>query len=117
MAFEFLDRDGYLELRLFGVLDGSSVRDEFPLAPVATTDRLLVDTAGVTDVTADVMWLATLVRQGLAQGPLRAAVVAGDDVIFGTLRQVNAYGGEPPPGTTVEFFRDRGEAVRWLLPG
>lgn len=118
MAFEFLDRDGYLELRMFGVVDGSTVHGEAPLAPLATVERVLVDTTDVTEVTADVMWLGSLVQQGFSVGPVRTAVVASDDVIYGTFRQVQAYRGEAPPGTMVEFFRDRNEALRWLLlPG
>lgn len=118
MAFEFLDRDGYLELRMFGVLDGSSIQGENPLAPLAEAERLLVNTTDVAEITADVMWLAFLVRQGLGHGPVRTAVVARDDVTFGTFRQISAYRGDGPPGTKVEFFRDRNEAVSWLLlPG
>lgn len=118
MAFEFLDRDGYLELRMYGVVDGSTVRGDAPLAPLASAERVLVDTTDVTEVTADVMWLGSLVRQGFAQGPSRTALVASDDVIFGTFRQVQAYRGEVPDGARVEFFRTRDEAIRWLLlPG
>ncbi len=118
MAFEFLDRDGFLELRMFGVMDGSSVKGERPLAPLATVERLLVNTTDVTGITADVMWLASLVQQETGEGPSRTAVVAANDVIFGVLRQVSAYRGERPPGTSVEFFREYDDAVRWLLlPG
>jgi hypothetical protein len=118
MAFELLDRDGYLELRMFGVVDGTTVLTEPELKRFAANGRLLVNTVDVTSVTADVMWMAGLVRRAFSHGPIRVAVLAGDDVVFGTFRQVSAYRGESPEGSSVDFFRDQNEALGWLLaPG
>lgn len=118
MAFEVIEREGYVELRLHGVMDGSLAPAPELLQRLSEMGRLLVNAAEVEWVTADVMWMVSVVNKALAAGSFRSAVVAENDVVFGTLRQVAAYRDDTPAAQGVEFFRERDEAVRWLLlPG
>ncbi len=115
MPYEVLEHTGFLELRLFGVVDGQSSPETTTLQQFADSGKLLVDTADVQSLTADVMWMASVVQRAFTYGPFKTAVVSNDDIVFGTLRQVSSYRGPSPEGTTVAFFRDRSEALSWLL--
>jgi hypothetical protein len=118
MAFELLERGSYVEFRLFGVVDGASTPDPELLQRFADVGRVLVNATDVESITADVMWMASIVSRALAVGSFRTAVHAEDDVVFGVLRQVSVYRGESPPEAGVGFFRNRAEALSWLLaPG
>lgn len=115
MAFEVLERDGYVEFRMFGAIDGSNPPPGDLGARFVEVGRVLVDTTEVESLSADVMWMAAYVAQSFRFGSFRVAVVAGNDVVFGTLRQVAAYLGTIAEGAAIEFFRDRATALAWLL--
>lgn len=113
VAFELFEQQQFVELRLYGEISGAAEPGDHWYGRMASIGRLLVDAAGVDAITADVMWMASVVNQARAAGPFWVAVYAPADVVFGVFRQVAAYRSDPAP--TVDFFRDRGAAVAWLL--
>lgn len=113
MAFQFLDRPAFVELRLFGDVSGSTEPPAEWLLKIAEFRRLLVDASEVSAITADVFWMASVVNKARAAGPFWTAVFAPSDLVFGVLRQVSAYRADPSP--TVDFFRERTAAEEWLL--
>jgi hypothetical protein len=115
LPFELLEREGFLEFRMYGIVSGSQPPEDAEISRFASVGKVLVDTQGVETVTADIMWMASVVQHAFSYGPFRAAVLAGDDIVFGTLRQVSSYRGETPAGSDIEFFRKREEALSWLL--
>jgi hypothetical protein len=113
MAFQFLERTAFVELRLFGDVSGATEPPDEWLRKIADVRRLLVDASGVSAITADVLWMAGVVNKALEAGPFWTAVFAPSDLVFGVLRQVSAYRADPSP--TVDFFREREAAEAWLL--
>jgi hypothetical protein len=45
----------------------------------------------------------------------RIAVLVGDDLGFGLARMYQAFAGDRYPADRFQVFKDRSEAVRWLL--
>ncbi|HEY5998288.1 MAG TPA: hypothetical protein VI078_03190 [bacterium] len=80
----------------------------------------LVDMSRATDIEDDtvnnVERLASLAaRLDAARGPSRLAIFAASDLHFGMGRMYKALReGRPGAVRTVEVFRDRGDAERWL---
>lgn len=113
MAFEFIERTAFIELRLFGDVSGANEPPSEWLGRIAEVRRLLIDASEVSAITADILWMAGVVNKALARGTFWTAVYAPSDVVFGVLRQVSAYRADPAP--TVDFFRERAAAEEWLL--
>lgn len=113
MAFQFLERTAFVELRLFGDVSGATEPPDEWLQKIADVRRLLIDASEVAAITADILWMAGIVNNARDRGPFWTAVFAPSDLVFGVLRQVSAYRADPSP--TVEFFRERDAAEAWLL--
>jgi hypothetical protein len=113
MAFQFIERPEFVELRMFGEISGAAEPPDEWLRKIAEFRRLLIDASGVSAITADILWMAGVVDKARAYGPFWTAVFAPSDLVFGVLRQVSAYRADPSP--TVDFFREREAAEAWLL--
>ncbi|MBE0608916.1 MAG: hypothetical protein IH609_06025 [Dehalococcoidia bacterium] len=113
MAFQFIERTAFVELRLFGDVSGVTEPPDEWLRKIADFRRLLIDASEVSAITADVLWMAGVVNKAHGAGPFWTAVFAPSDLVFGVLRQVSAYRADPSP--TVDFFRERDAAEEWLL--
>lgn len=82
-------------------------------APLPPGARLLLDCTNVREVTVPAENLAVAAQQLYARG-VKLALLAGSPLVFGLARQAIQLAGIPE-GTAFATFRDRGEAVRWLL--
>jgi hypothetical protein len=117
MAWELQVQDGYIEVRLYGVLDGSQ---RPPLAPEPRPQveglKVLFDLAGVERVALP---LDELVRAfvRLDAAGLRVAFYAPEPAVFGINRQAIQMAGAAE-GYSLSVFREKDAAVSWLMaPG
>ncbi len=112
MAFQFLDQQDFIEMRLFGEISGAREPEVEWLERLSARGRLLIDASEVAAITADVLWMAGVVNRARSFGPFWTAIFAPGDLVFGVLRQVSAY--RAHDAQDVNFFREREAAEEWL---
>lgn len=112
MALEAVEHDGWVEVRGSGRL---TLADWVPAEqlPFPRGFRILLDYTEITavDVPLDMFVHAANV---LAERGIKVAALATLDVIFGVSRQTILTAGLPE-GEQFAVFRDRDEAISWLL--
>jgi hypothetical protein len=112
MAFQFLDQQEFIEMRMYGEVSGPAEPEREWIERICARGRLLIDASEVAAITADVLWMAGVVNRARAVGPFWTAVFAPGDLVFGVLRQVAAY--RTLDAQDVNFFRERQAAEDWL---
>lgn len=117
MAGDLQVRDDYIEVRLYGVLDGSQ---RPPLTPEPRPQveglKVLFDRAGVERVALPLDELVSAFVR-LDAGGLRAAFYAPEPALSGINRQAIQMSGAAE-GYSLSVFREKEAAVNWLMaPG
>lgn len=112
MAVEITRRDGYLEVRGSGELTPAEwiPAEDLQLPPHT---RVLIDYGEVTSIAVPLEVFVHAARV-MAEKRLKVAVYATLDVIFGVSRQTIMTAGLPE-GEQFAVFRDRDEAISWLI--
>ena len=91
---------------------GLAEREPVALAALRSHGRLLFDFSEVTHFGFDPLMLGEAMQRHAGQG-LRLAICSTSPEYFGVGRQIAQYSGVE--GNAINVFRDRAEAVAWLL--
>jgi hypothetical protein len=113
MPHQLFAHDAYVELRLNGVVDAPEELSESEWSVVGSVNRVLVDYSDVEQMNVDPYTLAGRARKNEERG-IKVAVFAPRPALFGLNRQVLQLAGAGE-GRTARVFRDRDEAVAWLV--
>lgn len=113
MEHRVVQHDGFSELHLVGALTADDLKGAAAYAPGTGIDRLLVDFTDVVSCTIPPYAMTRLTQQVEAAG-IRVAVCAPQAAFFGFNRQVIQLAGLKE-NESARVFRDREEAVAWLM--
>jgi hypothetical protein len=112
MPYQFLSQDGYVELRLTGVIRSFAPLLGGEAEALRTATRILIDYSGVERWDIDPYALVPAARENDKRG-IRIALYAPQPVLFGINRQIVQLSGARE-GETIRVFNDRAAAETWI---
>ena len=123
MGYRLADRGSYLEIIFTGTCNGADLQamaDELLVfeSQAAVVPPRLTDMTGIERLDFGFPGISELADRRKATtitGPIRSAILVGNQAQFGMARMFQTLNDHP--AVEVEIFRDRNEAVAWLAGG